>query len=295
MLRQIKYFVTVVDCNSFTEAAEQCFISQSAISQQISALEKDMGVALLKREARRFTLTPAGEYLYRHGKALLQQADAVRAETIRIGQNVRQTLRVGYLEEYEGTAMRETVYEFTAHHPDVVLNIVKSSHEGLFLGISQGTLDLVFSYQRRAFSEEYVNHHLRYVPCMVELSARNPLASLESVRTDQLTELPCILIAKREQQEIEREYYHTILGIGSNYTFAENLSEARMNVIGNQGFLPISEISAPSEAQTGIRRLPLLRSDSQPIHFNYCAFWKKERANGYIEDFVSIFQNKTHE
>lgn len=41
LLRQIKYFVTVVDCNSFTEAAERLFISQSAISQQIQALEKE--------------------------------------------------------------------------------------------------------------------------------------------------------------------------------------------------------------------------------------------------------------
>ena len=46
LLRQIKYFVTVVECNSFTQAAEKCFISQSAISQQIGALEKVNGVVL---------------------------------------------------------------------------------------------------------------------------------------------------------------------------------------------------------------------------------------------------------
>ncbi len=63
MLKQIKYFLAVIDCNSFTEAAEQCFISQSAISQQISALESDLGVKLINREIRKFSLTPAGEYL----------------------------------------------------------------------------------------------------------------------------------------------------------------------------------------------------------------------------------------
>ncbi len=47
LLRQMKYFSAVVDCNSFTEAAEQCYISQSAISQQIQALETNLGVLLI--------------------------------------------------------------------------------------------------------------------------------------------------------------------------------------------------------------------------------------------------------
>ena len=70
LLRQIKYFVTVVDTGSFTEAAEECFISQSAISQQILSLEKELGVQLLVRSTRRFTLTEPGKYLYSHGKSL---------------------------------------------------------------------------------------------------------------------------------------------------------------------------------------------------------------------------------
>ena len=55
MLKQIKYFQAVVRCNSFSEAAEQCYISQSAISQQVQALERELGVTLLKRENRRFS------------------------------------------------------------------------------------------------------------------------------------------------------------------------------------------------------------------------------------------------
>ena len=45
MLKQIKYFQTVVRCGSFTKAAEECYISQSAIPQQIQALEQDLGKA----------------------------------------------------------------------------------------------------------------------------------------------------------------------------------------------------------------------------------------------------------
>ena len=59
MFKQIKYFQAVVRCKSFTEAAEECYIYQSAISQQIQALKNELGVKLLKREKRKFFLTPA--------------------------------------------------------------------------------------------------------------------------------------------------------------------------------------------------------------------------------------------
>ena len=75
LLRQMRYFVAVVDCGSFTEAAAQCYISQSAISQQVHALEKELGVELIHRENRRFTLTPAGEYFYAHSRAILEQVE----------------------------------------------------------------------------------------------------------------------------------------------------------------------------------------------------------------------------
>lgn len=64
MLKQIKYFQSVVRLNSFSEAAAENFISQSATSQQIQALERELGFKLLERKNRSFMLTPAGEYFY---------------------------------------------------------------------------------------------------------------------------------------------------------------------------------------------------------------------------------------
>ncbi len=85
MLRQLQYFHTVVQTGSFTEAAEQCFISQSAISQQIKALENDLGVKLLIRENRSFSLTEAGEYLYHKSEQLLEDFERIKNKTIKIG------------------------------------------------------------------------------------------------------------------------------------------------------------------------------------------------------------------
>lgn len=75
MLKQIRYFQSVVRLKSFSEAAEENFISQSAISQQVQALERELGFQLLVRKNRSFILTPAGEYFYQ--KSLLLTADEV--------------------------------------------------------------------------------------------------------------------------------------------------------------------------------------------------------------------------
>ncbi|WP_229564607.1 LysR family transcriptional regulator [Pediococcus pentosaceus] len=73
MFQQMQYFIDVVDAHSFTQAAADDNISQSAISQQIKELENNLGVLLLKRQGRSFEITPAGQYFYQHSRDVLGQ------------------------------------------------------------------------------------------------------------------------------------------------------------------------------------------------------------------------------
>ena len=68
MYSQMQYFIAVVDEHNFTRAAENCNISQSAISQQIKELEATIGVKLLDRHGRSFDVTPAGQHFYQHAE-----------------------------------------------------------------------------------------------------------------------------------------------------------------------------------------------------------------------------------
>ena len=75
---QIKYFVTVAECLSFTEAAKCLFITQPALSRQINAMEEELGTRLFIREKKRLKLTPGGSVLYnRLPKVLSDYAEAV--------------------------------------------------------------------------------------------------------------------------------------------------------------------------------------------------------------------------
>ena len=87
MLKQIRYFQSVVRLGSFTAAAEEHFISQSAISQQIKALEEELGVTLLERKKRSFTLTPAGEFFYKKSLVLVADYDNIVRELQKVSGN----------------------------------------------------------------------------------------------------------------------------------------------------------------------------------------------------------------
>lgn len=291
MIKQIKYFQAVVRCKSFTEAAEECFISQSAISQQIQALEHELGVKLLNRENRKFSLTPAGEHFYQKSLVLMADFEKLCQETVRIANKDNAELRIGYLKCYGGQEFRLAVAEFSEKYPDVSVHIINGNHEDLYDSLRSGGVDLILSDQRRAFSDEYVNFILATSECYIEIAARNPLASLESIETDDLKNIPCILIASPEQQENERTYYQEIVGIKGDFLFAGNLEEARLLVIGGKGFMPIEGGENEPGFAAALRRILLTRK-GKPIKRNYCAFWKTDNSGYYIEEFADILKSK---
>lgn len=113
LLSQIEYFKTIIETQSFSKAAELCNITQSAISQQIKALEAELGVLLLDRHNRTFTPTKAGEVFYRNALIVLSDVQRLRQDTIRAGKDDF-TLRIGYNVCYGGNEFQNAVASFAA-------------------------------------------------------------------------------------------------------------------------------------------------------------------------------------
>ena len=131
MIKQMKYFQAVVRYQNFTKAAEECYISQSAISQQIQSLEKELGVKLIQREHRKIELTLAGEYFYRNSLVIVSDFDRLCAETKRLAKGVEHELIIGYLRHYRGMELKEAITEFNAKYSEVFLQLVQGTHEEL--------------------------------------------------------------------------------------------------------------------------------------------------------------------
>lgn len=287
MLNQVRYFQAVVRLGSFTEAAEECHISQSAISQQIKALEQELGIQLLERKNRKFALTPAGEFFYKKSLFLVADYDRLVQDSIRISREDQAELRIGYLKSYVGNAIRNAVAFFSEKYPDVNVHIESGSHEDLYEALRTDRVDLAMSDQRRAFSDEYVNCSLAHVNCCIEVASRNPISALKTVSSEELKNTPCILISSKSQQMTEQEYYRDIFGFRGDFLFADNMDEARLMVVQNNGFMPIDEGAEIIGNTT--TRIPLLRR-KQSVSRHYCAFWKVDNSGYYVEEFADMLK-----
>lgn len=289
MLKQIRYFQSVVKLGSFTAAAEEHYISQSAISQQIKALEDELGVALLERKKRSFTLTPAGEYFYKKSLVLVADYDNIVRELQNISKGSGELLRVGLLKGYSGKEFNSAVSEFTVKFPDVTVEVTHGNHDALYALLRSGEIDIVLNDQRRAFSDEYINIVLDIREYYAEISSNSPIAQLDEVEIMDLKNTPLILLSTPDQQQAERSFYHNDLGFQSEIYFTEYIDDALMQVIQGKGFMLIE--GSGDTVQTTTKAVRLTRN-SKPVIRRYCAFMKADNPSKHTNEFIEILKNQ---
>ena len=141
-LRHLRYFVAVVEEGQFVRAAAGLHVAQSALSQQIRDLERELGAELLHRDRRGVTPTAAGEVLLGHARALLERADLARAEVAQLTGVITGTLRIASGSPSGPVPLPATLAEFQRRHPAVEIVIRDAPSEELIRWLEAGTVDV---------------------------------------------------------------------------------------------------------------------------------------------------------
>ncbi|NDL56535.1 LysR family transcriptional regulator [Phytoactinopolyspora mesophila] len=141
-LRQLRYVVAVAEEANFTRAAARCFVVQSALSHQIKALEKELGVALFARTSRRVELTAAGEAFLPAARASLEAAERAAADAAAATGQLRGQLSVGVIPTVTAVDVPAALGVFRRLHPAVRIALRVAGSDALEAALAEGSIDV---------------------------------------------------------------------------------------------------------------------------------------------------------
>ncbi len=141
-LRQLRYAVAVAETRNFTRAAAQCFVAQSALSQQVRNLERELGVSLFARTSRRVELTPAGEAFLPAARECLEAAERAAVEAAAAAGQVRGRLAVGITPTVVALDIPALLQRFRERHGAVQVSLQVGSSDTMAAQVAEGALDV---------------------------------------------------------------------------------------------------------------------------------------------------------
>jgi DNA-binding transcriptional LysR family regulator len=185
-LSRLKVFVEVAKQGSISAAAEELSYTQSAVSQQIAALEAETGVTLIERLPRGVRLTTAGATLLTHAEGILGRLAAAEADMEAIAGLRGGQLRMASFPTAGATLMPLAIAMFRAQHPEVELTLAEGEPEEIAPRLYAGEFDLALLFEFEGTSESLVSDLVRMPlfedPMFLALPADHPLAGRRTLR-----------------------------------------------------------------------------------------------------------------
>jgi len=201
-LRHLRYFLAVAEELHFHRAAARLHISQPPLSQQIRALERELGVTLLERNRRRVTLTAAGESFRDDARSVLAAVERASERARDVARGSLGSLSIGFV----GSAMfsptlPDILREFRAGHPDVELVLRELPTVAQLNALVRGELDL--GVIRGPIEETEIDPQLEFLTIQREnlvaaLPSDHPLASRRRLRAESLRGETFVILERRD-------------------------------------------------------------------------------------------------
>lgn len=281
-LRQLKYYCALVEEKNFHKAAEKLFLTQPALSQQISNLEKNLGVQLINRNSRKIIPTEAGLVLYGKAKEIIEMADNAKKETINYNSNkLSGLLRIAT--SSMSILMSNKSIEFFKKHRDIFLEIKSGTHDTVMDYLNSGVSEIAITDV-----EEYDSKSIKKI--ILEEQSFNLVGieeylpkGKETIDIIELKNLP-LIIDKSDHQMIRKaclKYYFepTIVAYLDNTENKINLAKAGI------GLSLTSETGAKLARENGLQTVKINGIDNK---ITKCIFWKDNYSLSMIaKEFIT--------
>ena len=189
--RRLRVLREVATLGSFSAAAQTLSFTQSAVSQQVAALERETGTRLVERGVRPVRLTDAGRALVAHAEAVLARLDEAEQELGEIARLRRGRLRLASFPTAIATLVPTAIARFNHRHPDVDVTVADDHQQGLLSRLARWELDLALIYDHEALPEPQVKLERTFLlddPFDLVVPDGHPLTRRMSVALNELDE-----------------------------------------------------------------------------------------------------------
>ncbi|MFA9441660.1 LysR substrate-binding domain-containing protein [Uliginosibacterium sp. sgz301328] len=290
-LRHLKYFVAVAEELSFTRAAERLHIAQPPLSQQIQALEQELGLQLFERTRRRVTLTSSGERFLVDARRTLHAAEEAIQGARRMARGEQGELRVGFTSSVPFTGLLpELLRRYRAAYPQVTVSLRELFTTDQFAALAERRLDVGLVRNDGLVRPAGISlRELRRDPLRLVLPARHPLSEAASVSLGDVRDEGFIMYPSDAGTGLGAQVRQLCAAAGFEPRLVQEAREATTQIGLVAAGLGVAVLPAPLECvrMAGVRYVPIddpsafvslalavMEDDNSPLVGNFVAMVK---------------------
>ncbi len=200
-LRQLTYFLAAAQTQNFRKAAELCLVTQPALSRQIAALEKELGMTLFKRVKQRVELTPAGQTFVEYAQDALEVLQRGEQELVRWQQGLSGSVLIGCNPSLSAAFLPSMLASFHQRYPNIRLKVRVHHSDEVIALVEQGAVDLGFIFDPTIRSTMVAIKELFHQPLRLLVPSHHPLmqADIQECTLERILAEPLLLLGEAAQ------------------------------------------------------------------------------------------------
>ncbi|NDY82940.1 LysR family transcriptional regulator [Orrella sp. NBD-18] len=192
-LRQLRYFVTIVDAGSLTRAAELLYVAQPALSQQLAILESNVNARLLNRSSKGINPTEAGTALYKHAQTILKLVDETKSVIKSPESGISGRVRLAMPGTTGSILAAPLVEKLRLEHPGIILEVYEHPSSYLVPQLLEQRVDLSFLVDNIPSSGLEVTPIANENLYFIHHKDNHPFGKQAHVKLDELIDIPLVL------------------------------------------------------------------------------------------------------
>jgi DNA-binding transcriptional LysR family regulator len=282
-LNQLEYLLAVAKYNSFTRAAEEINISQSSLSQQVSNLEKELGINLFVRTTRFVELTPVGESFIEHVSRIMSEVKAAHQCIYEYVSIDKGNLAVGIIPIIGHYPIPNLLATFQKEFPGIKLSLIEAQCDEVLRLLQSSKIEAAVVQQYNPDSS------LQYFPLCIDkmvvvTSSRHPLASRKSVHIKELQNEKFIITPQNSGHHHDFDKACKLAGFEPNVLMTCSAVKTHISLVSEGlGITVLSSRVATSYVDPGVSILSLTPTIDRKI---YLVIQKNTNISPILKAFV---------